>query len=251
MQRILFLLLTVAFFAACEKEADTSLDNDRLIEEMALSTDRMDVEPQNLPGSLRDFVSEQFFDTYIETAFQVMERGFALNLGNGISLFADEEGRILEFRGERPNDRLGPDGPHGPCHRLGEGFGRPVGISDLPNAIIRYINENYPEAEPTRAKWHREHFIVLINRSVVLVFDEQGAFVNEISPLNDCYQPCRPIRFEQLPESAQSYIQDNYPEDEFKIACARRGKIAVFLLHEPGRRILIFDVDGNFLFERG
>lgn len=233
--------------AACNKNENAPQGDDLLILDIATSAGRAMVEPNELPETIQAYVEDVYFDSYIETAFRVPERGYELNMGCGDNLFFDRNGSPLRFRG--PDDgRFGPDGPHGPCHP--SDFGVVVRIENLPAPIQAYINENYPGREAARAKRRDGNIIILLRGPVLLLFDNQGNFVEELTPLHQCFRPCREVTDENMPDAIAGYIEANYPDAEFRKACARNGRVAVYLVGENGRIILIFDLAGNLLFVR-
>ena len=59
------------------------------------------------------------------------------------------------------------------------------------------------------------------------------------------------INIDNLPDVILDYISENYPNAEVKIAWRVRGKIVVGIITPDGRKIVVFDLDGNFLFDRG
>ncbi|MCB0586065.1 MAG: PepSY-like domain-containing protein [Phaeodactylibacter sp.] len=234
--------------AACNKVQEPEGES-LLILEIATDPGRTEVEPANLPRPILDYVGEAYFDTYIETAYQAPAKGYELNLGSGENLFFGRDNRLLEYRG--PEDsRFGPDGPHGPCYRRGS-LGTPIAVERLPDAVVRYVAANYPGNEIRRAATRSGYFIVAVDFPALLLFDEAGAFVEELSPIHHCYQSCRPLRYDQLPGGIPRYIEASYSEATFRQACARSGKVAVWLTDADGRIILVFDRAGNLLFVRG
>lgn len=251
----ILLLIAVSFlafnflFTSCEKDQEL-LSNDALIQEIALSEVRQSIEPDQLPGSIITYVDENHFDTFIEEAFTVSGRGYELLMGSEERMFFDRNGDVLEFRGHH-DGLLGTDGPHGPCHRPGLGFGRPVFIDELPESIINYVSESFPDNEIRKAKARHGNFFVLVNVPIVLKFDGEGNFIEELSPLHRCHRPCHPVRFGNLPEVIQDHVAENYTDAEFRRACVRRGRVIVLLLDQDGRIILIFDHEGNLLHVRG
>lgn len=234
---------------SCEKES--VLTDEALIEEIAFSANRESIAPDVLPAEITAELTEANFDTYVETAFYLRERGYEINLGNGENLFFTPEGRLLEFRGTlRPNGPFGPDGPHGPCHR--PGFGRPVRIDSLPQAITDYIAANYPDGNILRAMSRGGNYFVLVSGRIVLSFDSEGNFLGEHSPFTHCTRACREVVAQnELPAAASAYITTNFPDAVFRMGCARDGRIHVLLVTADGRVLLVFDEAGNLLFQRG
>lgn len=238
-----------ALMIACEKES--LLSDEALIEEIAFSSSRVSVAPEALPAEVTAQLTESSFDTYVETAFFLEERGYEVNLGNGENLFFNIEGRCLEFRTTvRPHGPFGPNGPHGPCHR--PGFGRPVRIDSLLPAIVDYVAANYPDGEILRAMTRGGNFYVLISGRIVLSFDSEGNFIEEHSPFAHCERPCREVvTADELPDAIATYISTNFPDATFRRGCARDGRIMVLLTTADGRVLLVFDEAGNLLFQRG
>jgi hypothetical protein len=234
--------------AACDKNETTEQSDDLLIVDIATSAERVMVEPAELPRAILAFVDDVYFDTYIEMAYRVRERGYELNMGSGENLFFDRNGTPIRFRG--PDDgRFGPDGPHGRCNY--SNFGVVIAIDRLPEPIRDYLNENYPDHEIARAKRRSGHIVVMLRGPILLLFDSNGNFVDELTPIHNCYQPCRNLaNTGDLPIAIGNYIDANYPDAQVRQACLRNGVIVVFMIGENGRIILGFDIQGNFLFER-
>lgn len=232
---------------SCNKNEGLITD-DELIRDIVLAENRVSVQPADLPVEISEYVELNQFDTYIEEAALAPETGYELLMGTGENLYFNLEGNILEFRG--PGDgNFGPNGPHGPCFIRGRGFGRPIRIADLPAVVVDYISTNYPDDTIQRAKARNGFLFVKLNGPVVLLFDNQGNFVEELSPIRHCLE-CRPVRNVELPAPITEYISVNFPDAELKGACRRGGRIAVFLLNDGERQILVFDPDGNLLFQR-
>lgn len=251
MKKMLFILAILLPFGAlmisCEK--DNAVSDETLIEEIAFSAQRESISPEALPAEITEQLETANFDTYVETAFRLSRRGFEVNLGNGENLFFTVEGRLLEFLATvRPNGPFGVNGPHGPCHR---GFGRPVRLDALPQAISDYIASNYPGATALRAMVRGGDFFVLVNGRIVLSFDSEGNFLGEHSPFRHCQRPCRELSNDELPDAAATYIANTYPDAAYRTGCGRDGRILVLLVTADGRVLLVFDEAGNLLFQRG
>jgi len=238
-----------AMIISCEKES--VLTDEALIEQIAFSSGRTSIAPEVLPAEILEQLTEANFDTYVEAAFFLRERGYEVNLGNGENLFFNVEGRLLEFRGTvRPNGPFGPNGPHGPCHR--PGFGRPVRIDALPQAITDYISGNYPDGVVLRAMTRGGNFFVLVSGRIVLSFDSEGNFIGEHSPFVRCDRSCREVlTSDELVQAIRTYISTNFPEATFRYGCDRDGRIHILLLTADGRVLLVFNEAGDLLFRRG
>ncbi len=257
MKKLLFILaLTLplsALFYACEKEQNLA-DEDLIA---ALSTNTLqNITPAQLPAKVRQTVDELFFHTYMEDIQYGRGLGYRIVMGDETCLFFRENGEMLEFRhdpgprGGRPG--FGPNGPHGPCFDRLRGFGRPVRPDSLPQAILDYISANYPDATIRMGRTNTERYFVLITGPRVLEFDANGNFVQEVSPLENCNPlRCRAIPGNVLPEAVRLYIREHYASATFRGACVRNDRIAVFLVNDGARLILVFDrATGEFLFSR-
>ena len=252
MKRLFFIALPVLLlsltFSACNREITDITDGD-LIKEILLSESATSIEPADLPTEVKNYVDDYFFDTYVEEAFQVVDKGFELRFGDDDVAFFNRNGRPLMFDG--PLGTFGPHGPHGPCHRRGHRWGDLIAVEDLPVAITDYIAENYPDNEIKRAKLRNDNYFVAVDVPVILKFDSDGNFIEELSPLHNCHRPCNRILAEDLSDPIAAYIAENYPAAEFKRACERGDKTVVFLLGEEGRIILGFNTEtGELLFSR-
>lgn len=243
------MLLALLGFTACEKE-DQIVTDEALIEEIAFAEDLQTIAVAELPAQTRQTLDELFFDTFVEEAFQAPQKGYQVDLVDGQILFFNKDGRMLNFdRPHRPDGGFGDRHPHGHCFRPAIRFGQPVEVSDLPDNILTYIADNYPDNEAVRAKTRSGHYIVLVNVPVLLHFDENGDFVGEVNPIAHC-RPCRPLGDDVASDVIRSYIQDNFPDASVARVCGRLNRVVVLLRTPDGRVLLIFDNDGNLLHQR-
>lgn len=229
-------VLLMLLFVQCKDESVSPVEN--LIAEIEHAQDKVNIEPEYLPEPAKEVVETEYFDTYIETAAHVPGKGYEVVLGTEDKLYFRENG--LELRG------LLSDHRHGPCGR-----GIPVAPEDLPDAITNYVAENYPDAEILRAKQFPRGYVVLISGRRLLVFSNALDFVVETRVFYFCDQVGHPINPANLPDAITDYIETNYPGSELVKAFLVRGRIVVGILTPDGRKILVFDKDGNLLFERG
>ncbi len=228
--------LGINLLTACQDD-NNAVENDALlIQEIANSTEKTNVEPEDLPRTVTEYTESTYFEAFVESAAYVSEKGYEITLTNEDVLYCDRDGNPLHarFRPHRP----------GPC-----GHGGQVEISELPDAIADYVTENYPDAEIKKAKQKGEKYIVAITGHILLIFESDGTFIDE-API---FRLCRGerIALEDLADEITNYITENYPDAEIKIAFRARGKIMVGIMTDDGRKLLVFDLDGNFLFERG
>lgn len=260
-----FALLLIGLFACDKQELET--DDTQIA--AIVSADNLEfIEPANLPQVSREYLEFNYFDTYVETVEQATNRGYRTTLGNGEVLFFNTTGDVLEFEGEvRANGPFGGVHPHGPCQRLRRwlrghngnhdcnGDGRPDGpfafnIDELPEAIVAYVTENYPDNEIVRAAFKDNHFLILVNAPAILAFDGEGAFLREINPLQHCARPCHRLEADELSEAITSYLRENFPDATIRRACERPRGTVVFLANGDRMVIIGFNADGEFVFQR-
>lgn len=258
MKKVLFagllLSLTAGFlFQSCDKEQN--LTDEQLIEQLS-TANLQSIEPAQLPVEVRQTVEELFFDTYMENLYHGPGLGYRIELGNETLLYFHEDGDMVEFRDPNPRGRggrrFGPNGPHGPCFDRINGFGRPVRPANLPEAVQNYITENYPDETIRIARMNPSRIVVIISGPLVLVFDNAGNFIQEISPLENCNPGrCNRVAEADLLPAIQTYIEANYQDATFRGACTRTDRTAVFMVNDGERLILVFDsATGEFLFSR-
>lgn len=238
---------------ACNKAEDTNLSDEARIEEIALSAERQEVTLAELPEEARTFVEENLFETFVEAAYRVRGLGYELRMGNGVVVYCNEDGRVLQYmRAVLANGPFGGENPHGPCFDRLRRFGRPIRPLALPESIRTYIASNYPDAVIRRAKLNLNSYYVLISnpRPLVLEFSIDGNYLGEVDVLANCRLACVPQQVAELPESIASYVETNFEGAEGLRACRRPNLVLVVFLHDGERVILGFDVNGNLLFQR-
>lgn len=266
LQLFLSLSLFVLAFSACEKEQVA--DDNTLVTEIILADDLQTVRPDQLPESSTKYVKDNYFDTFIEEVNMAPNRGYQVQLGLGENLYFTLDGEVIEYEGEvRLNGPLGGVHPHGPCFRLRrwlrghggqhdcDGDGEPDGpfayaIDELSEEITSYIAENYPDAIIRRAAFRDDRFILLITGPTIVAFDGDGNFLREINPLAHCQRPCNGLEEGELSEAVAVYIAANFPDAEFRRACARGERTLVLLVNDDQRVFLGFDAEGNLIFQR-
>lgn len=238
-------------FTACEREAavDNELTDEALIEAMVTDPAATEVSYSALPPSVVEVIANVHFETFVEVIERVPGRGFIIRLANGNTLYCREDGRFLEYRREfRPGGVFGQH-PHGGCFERLVRFGRTLESRELNETIRAYIATNYPQSSIRAAKAWGDSTLVFISRATVLLFDGSGTFLREWNPLDHCIDRCAPIRPE-LETVIEDYVTANYPNAEIRRTCRRATRVFVLLSQEEGRRILIFDLQGNFVDER-
>ncbi|MCB9317420.1 MAG: PepSY-like domain-containing protein [Lewinellaceae bacterium] len=240
-KRISYLLggLLAILLVGCAKDAITDfqqLDDEALATAIVDDRGKQEIDPSTLPAEILKYLEESYFETYIETAYFAVGKGYEVDLASDDRTFFNLNRRVLAHR---LNDRLGP------CGRLLGGT--PIPVGDLRPEIVNYISTNYPDAQILRAKQKGGRVIVLISGHIILVFTPDG--VHEISAQQwfDC-RPCVPADVVDLPADVQALIDLRLPNAEVKRICRRGDRIVIGLIDGDGRHILVFDKDWNFLF---
>ncbi|MFK7771071.1 MAG: PepSY-like domain-containing protein [Saprospiraceae bacterium] len=251
MKNLLFFLTAVIGFSlfttSCNKESSISEDME-IIEQIVASENRTAIEISELPAITKTTVDEQYFETYIESAIAARGLGLEVELGNGEMIYFSERGEgLVSRRGFRHG--------HGPCGRGHRGT--KVELADLPTTITDYITANYPDAETKRAKTNDNNgnYFVLIKTGdgrVVLKFDVDGNFIEEVSCIHHGCGGLTQVDVADLPTTITDYITANYPSADIQRAGQKTnsGNYGVVLNIDGDRVIVVFDEDGNFLFER-
>ncbi len=134
--------------------------------------------------------------------------------------------------------------------------GIPFPVADLPASVTDYITANYVNPEIKRAKTNiTGNFFVLVKTDdgrLVIKFDADGNYLGEILLTHHLCHGIVPVQVADLPTTITDYIADNYADGDIVRAGQRinSGKYIVVLNVNGERKIVVFDADGNFLFER-
>jgi hypothetical protein len=238
--------LTFAF-SSCASE-DSLATDDQLISDIGLAA-KSSVEVASLPTQITTTVEDTYFETYIEEALLARGKGYQINMEDGQQAYFDTTGRQLLARGG------GGKGGHG---HHGEGHEHPdaISIDSLPAIIVDYISTNYPEDTIKRAKLREDGtYWVGLESHTILVFDADGNFVMETTAEDhSCggHGHGQDVAVEDLPTAITDYITANYPTATIERAKYKENEkyVVGVLLGDGTKKLLVFDAEGNFLFER-
>jgi len=146
---VLVSILSIGFMTSCNKDNDVAT-TETLIEEIATSSEKLNVSNTDLPTVAQDFIADEHFETYIESVAFVEGKGYEITLGTEDVEYFNAEGSVL--RSDLHPNR---------CHRPGPcGGGERIRIQDLPAGIVAYILNNYPDQEIRRAKIKGNYYLV-------------------------------------------------------------------------------------------
>ena len=249
MQKVFFVFSAVLFvfsLSSCEK----NLNNLDSLAQQISAADKTDVDVATLPTAITDFTEENYFETYIDKASLADALGYELSMGNEEIAFFSLTGEYLD---EVPRGRRGhPCGPKGHKGKGDKGMcGESIDVAETPQAILDYVTANYPDNEIKKVKLKDEQYIVKLTGHLLLIFDNDESFVEELTPIHN--GPCggTPVAYEDLSTTITDYITANYGSAEFKKAKQKDdGRFVVMLLDGEDRIILIFDEDGTFIEEK-
>ncbi len=232
-------ILTLSFLSSCNNDENNVSSKETLIEEVATSNQKQNIDPEALPTATLDFIADEHFETYIETASLVEGKGYEITLATEDVEYFNTDGTVLRTD-------LHPQR----CHRPGPcGGGERITIAELPAGVVAYIMNNYPDEEIKRAKIKGNFYLVGITGPTVLVFNmETLEFVLEAPLFRFCNG--QRIDIDNLPAVITDYVTENCPDGEIMAAFRIRGKIVVGIATPDGRKIYVFSLDGTFLFER-
>lgn len=218
------------------------MDDSALVEEIASATNKESISPSVLPEQIQENLAVFNFDSYVEEVNYVMNAGYEMIMGDEETIYFNEAGRRLSS-----TRRLFLWNRTGPCG----GKGTWVKVENLSSAILDYVETNYPDAQIKGGKEKNDLILVLLDTKVILVFNLDGEFLKETAGFHHCPAFCKLIQVSELPAMISDYISINYPEALIKAACHKQDKfIVVGLLTKDGRRVVVFDAEGNFLFTR-
>ncbi|MCF8236952.1 MAG: PepSY-like domain-containing protein [Saprospiraceae bacterium] len=242
MKKILFFLSGLLFFAAVSCNKESIVDDEALVEQIATSTDKEAISATALPIETQEELDFTNFDSYIESVNYVSNAGYEVVMGDEETIYFSEAGRRLHSA-----RRLFLSNKFGPCG----GKGTWIQKDDLSPEILDYIATHYPDAEVKAGKEKNDVILVLLDSKLILVFDLDGTFLKETVGFHHCPRFCQFLPVTDLPMVITDYLSINYPDAEVKAVCRKLDKfIVVGLLTPDGRRIVVFDTDGNFLFTR-
>lgn len=187
-------------FVACQKDNE-ELADDVMIQEIAFAENAQSIEPAELPLTVKEYIDDYFLTLLWKKPLKCPTEDTNAVLATEMWLSSTAtEGRSCFVAHSVPTVLSAPMA-HGPCHH-GLNWGELVDVADLPTAITDYITENYPDSEIRRAKLRDDNYIVLVEGPVIIVFDADGTFIEERTPLFHCLRHCMRIEQQDLSKSS-------------------------------------------------
>ncbi len=122
------------------------------------------LDPSELPQNIQDFITQYFPGVGIDEAERENNGNYEVELNNDVELIFNADGEFLG-KGEDEDDAYDDDDED-------------IDPADLPQVILDYIGENYPEQTIIEAEKEDDGYEVTLNNGVELEFDEDGVFVS-------------------------------------------------------------------------
>jgi hypothetical protein len=123
------------------------------------------------------------------------------------------------------------------------GDGVEIAPSELPEAVLEFLANNYSEDQIIKAEVYANGYEVRLDNGMKMEFDLEGNFL-EISGRNGAEDDENHIPLVQLPTAIGDYLRSNYNGIDVVKAESDLGKIEVTL--SDGTK-LEFDAEGNFI----
>lgn len=125
-----------------------------------------DIDPSALPQKILDFINKYYPGATVEEAELENNGNYEIELSNDVELIFDGDGNFLGQAQDENDDDQGEDEED-------------IDPSELPQVILDYIAQNYPDAVIIEAEHEDEGYEVTLNNGVELKFDQDGNFVSE------------------------------------------------------------------------
>jgi hypothetical protein len=207
----------------------------------------------DLPQAISDYVSANFSGETIESAVVKPNGYYGVGLSGGTVLLFDADGNFLRECDGRPGGgHGGGHGNPGGCAR-----GDSIDVADLPQAVTDYVTTNYAGETITVAVLKPSgKYAVELSGGKVLIFDEEGTFIRECGSWGGGgghhghgHGGGSPITVDDLPQAAQDYLTATYPDATVERAAEKRN--GNFIVKLSNGEIVLFDSDGNVIFDSG
>ena len=242
MKNLFFLLVAPIFILgllSCEKQNDSFVSDEVLIESLQLSEEASAIGLSDLPEAVYQTLDESYFYTVLEQAFYVPGTGYELFTNDGDVLYFNDEGMQLHPRHRRI------------CMIVFK-RGTEIDIEETPDSVQVFIENKFPNREiKTVRELGDRGYAVLLEGGLLILFNADGTKKRPVH----CAKPNKPnlhlIPLDALPDKIQNYIDAEYPGVKFvKIAKTEIGFL-VLLNNNGVRCLLVFDKQGLLRESKG
>ena len=223
-----FIIGGLLLLSACSD--DDSVPEDEVNLDARFIKADVHINTSSLPQNILDYVSTNYPDVTIWKAEIEDNNNYEVYLSNGLELVFDSEGSFLGIDDDE-NDDFGDE--HIP-------------VSDIPQNILDFINDNFPGAEIDEAeKENNGNYEIELENDVELIFASNGDFLGLGEDENGNEDDEDEINPADLPQNILDYISTNYPNNSIIEAEIKDdGEYEITL--NNGVEIE-FDAEGNFL----
>ncbi|OEK04560.1 PepSY-like domain-containing protein [Roseivirga misakiensis] len=194
-----------------------------------------EVEVADLPQPIQDYLTTNHADDTVDIAGLNAEDGeYVVVLESGIVLIFDTDGNFIEQYTEDDYDDFDD---------LEE-----VELNNLPQAILDYIAANYANDTINEAfiDSEEQEYIIVLESDLVVIFDLQGNFIEEFDL--DFEEYCDEVDVADLRQAITDYVNTNFQGETIEEAWFD-DEANEYYIELSNDKILVFDVDGNFLRE--
>ncbi|MCB0707716.1 MAG: PepSY-like domain-containing protein [Saprospiraceae bacterium] len=258
-------LAAVLTFSACQK--NNLIPQSDVLTLIAYSGEKEAVEVDQLPSSIQTFLEKNYAPIFAEIAYRVDALGYEVVLEDDQYLYFNVENNCIgdgDMIGQLGNGHPHPGGMHphpggphpgGPfpgmhCHCM---MGDTITATGLPQGAIDYITDNYPDEtiEVVVSKMSTKYAVELSD-GTKLLFNENGLFIKECGNFGiggGNWPGGEMIDAASLPATVADYLAANYSDETLMVAFLRPN--GNYFLKLSNGVIIIFDADGNMLFDSG
>lgn len=197
----------------------------------------------SLPQAIKDYVTANYPGSVIEEAVSCPEN-------DHIIVFLDTD-EILEFDKDGNFIGLIDEEEWDDDDDWEEDF-EEVALDSLPQAIKDHLAANYATATPEEAYFDtvEELYYVFLDTDLVIVYDKDGNFVEELDEDDlegdeEEEEDFEEVKIEDLPQAIKDYIATNYPDNTIEGAYWDTVE-ELYYIELNGDLYVVFDKDGNF-----
>ncbi len=198
----------------------------------------------DLPNSILTYISDHFSISIVEAERNHHANGsysFEIELSDGVEIYFDQSGNFIAL-----DDKGG----------RGNGQSSHIGGSDLPAAILAYIQTNFPGASIIKAEKKLNpdgsfrKYEVELSTGQELDFDATGNFLADDSSSSGSGEDSIDIAVSALPQTVRDYLDTNFSGQQIERAKKRlndNGSVRNYEVRLSDKTKVFFSADGSFM----
>lgn len=195
-----------------------------------------EIEVSELPQAVLDYIAANYPDDEIIITGINEDGEYGVILSSKVALLFDADGNFLEAIDA--DDLRDDDDDYDDWEE--------IEISELPQAILDYVANNYPDETIDDAGKNRDgEYGIILSNDVILIFDADGNFLEAYEDDHD-YEDCDEVDIADLPQAILDYLAANHPDDEIEGAWYDEDE-EIFIIELSSDVYVIFDKDGNYM----